>query len=918
MVEQRTPTGPGGAPAPDDDVLLATKLRLPRQRTGTVPRSRLSHRLTEATTRELTLVCAPAGSGKTTLLADWARTARQPVAWLSLDEGDNDVVRFWRYVAAALDQLHGGIERQLAARLAGPRSFHPDMVMATLVNTLTALPDAALLVVDDYHMIDAPAVHGSLTRLLELLPPQLRVVLASRAEPPLPLGRWRARGQLAELRTADLAFRADEAAALLSGIAGAALDDDAVDALTRRTEGWVAGLQLAGLSLRDHPDPDRFVETFSGSHRHVLDYLAEEVLARQPDEVVGLLLETSVLDQVCGPLAQVVTGRGDSQQLLEQIERANLFLVPLDDVRGWWRYHRLFADLLQARLVHEQPGRVPELHRAAAAWWEGHDSEAGQPQWPAAGHAIRHALAAGDPGWAARLVERHFDAAFHRAEETTLARWLAAMPDATVGSRPRLLVIRAFLALLGGRLDETEQLIADAESTLETAGDESFEPSVGRAKSMVANLPAAVAVLRAQLARFRGDTDGAIANGRRARAALTSADRALGAVVDWQLAVADWLQGRVRDAERKLRELVSVQRAGSFRSTWPHYDLGQVLLAQGRLDAALEVFEQVIEDPGLGHVGVAEVGFARDELDAALDHATAGVEACRLLAHDLPLAIALAMLARVRQARGDPEGAAKAIDEAARVVPAGDVTALVNPVPTERARLLLARGEVSEAARWAGVGGWDALDDLSYQREREHLVTARLLLAQGRPDQASALLERLHGPAVAQDRTGSVIEVQALRALSLGAAGDEASALSVLADAVALAQPEGHVRVFTQDGAPMADLLARLVTSGRLDPVIDAPAAGHVGRLLRSVRRASPSAADHARGAAPGLVAPLTDRELEVLELLAAGSSNQQIADRLVVALVTVKKHVSNLLTKLGAANRTEAVARARGLGLLR
>ncbi|HET7516316.1 MAG TPA: hypothetical protein VFN05_01210 [Actinomycetes bacterium] len=257
------------------------------------------------------------------------------------------------------------------------------------------------------------------------------------------------------------------------------------------------------------------------------------------------------------------------------------------------------------------------------------------------------------------------------------------MPNATVGSRPRLLVIRAFLGLLGGRLDETEQLIADAESTLETAGDEPFEPSVGRAKSMVANLPAAVAVLRAQLARFRGDTDGAIAHGRRARAALTSADRALGAVVDWQLAVADWLQGRVRDAERRLRVLVSVQRAGSFRSTWPHYDLGQVLLAQGRLDAALDVFEQVIEDPGL--VGVAEVRFARDELDAALDHATAGVEACRLLAHDLPLAIALAMLARVRQARGDPEGAAEAIDEAARVMPAGDVTGLVNPVPTERA-----------------------------------------------------------------------------------------------------------------------------------------------------------------------------------------------------------------------------------------
>ena len=312
MVEQRTPTAPGGAPAPHDDTLLATKLRLPRQRPGAVPRSRLVHRLTEATARELTLVCAPAGSGKTTLVADWARAARRPVAWLSLDEGDNDVVRFWRYLAAALDQLHGGIQGRLAGLLTGPPPFHPDAVTATVIDTLAGLPEVAVLVVDDYHLIDAPAVHGSLTRLLELLPLQLRVVLVSRAEPSLPLGRWRARGQLAELRMADLTFRADEAAVLLGEVAGAAPGDRAVDVLTRRTEGWAAGLQLAGLSLRDHPDPDRFVETFSGSHRHVLDYLAEEVLARQPDEVVRFLLETSVLDQVCGPLAEAVTGRGDS------------------------------------------------------------------------------------------------------------------------------------------------------------------------------------------------------------------------------------------------------------------------------------------------------------------------------------------------------------------------------------------------------------------------------------------------------------------------------------------------------------------------------------------------------------------------------------------------------------------------------
>jgi LuxR family transcriptional regulator, maltose regulon positive regulatory protein len=516
------------------------------------------------------------------------------------------------------------------------------------------------------------------------------------------------------------------------------------------------------------------------------------------------------------------------------------------------------------------------------------------------------------------LVERHFDAAFHRAEETTLARWLAAMPAGVAGSRPRLLAIRAFLALLGGHLDETEQLIADAEARLATAAEEPFEPSVGRARSMVANLPAAVAVLHSQAARFRGDTDRTIAHARRARAALTGADRALGAVVDWQLAVADWLQGRVRDAELELRDLTGVQRAGSFRTSWPHYDLGQVLVAQGRLAAALRVFEQVIDAPGLGHVGVAEVRYARDELDAALDHASAGVEACRRLAHDLPLAIGLATLARARQAAGDPDGALEAIEEAAGLVPATEVTALLNPVPTVEARLLLARGETDEAARRAAARGWDALDDLRYLREREHLVMARVLLAQGRADQADALLARLHGPALAQDRTGSVLEIQALRALALAAAGDEPAALTALADAVTLAQPEGHVRVFSDEGPPMADLLARLITGGRLAPVADARAASHVGHLLRSFGSASPSPADRDRGAAPGLAEPLTDREMDVLELLAAGRSNQQIADHLFVALVTVKKHVSHILDKLGAANRTEAVARARGLGLLR
>jgi LuxR family transcriptional regulator, maltose regulon positive regulatory protein len=386
MGEPPAPAAPeGGAAGPDE--LLATKLHIPRARRGLVPRPRLAGRLTEALAGELTVVCAPAGFGKTALLADWARRSGRPVAWLSLDAGDNDPVRFWRHVAAALGGVREGVGQRLAPLLGplAPRSF--EAVVTTLVNELAAAPDELVLVLDDYHLIESPAVHESVMFLLGHLPAGLRLAVACRADPPLPLARLRARGQLAELRADQLRFTLEEAAALLREATGPDLPDDAVGALEARSEGWVAGLQLAALSLRGREDVAGFVAAFSGSHRYVLDYLAEEVLDRQPEPVRTFLLETSVLDRLCGPLCDAVTGRADGQRLLEAVDRANLFLTPLDDVRGWYRYHHLFADLLRVRLAQEQPERPPVLHRAAAAWHEQHGL---------ADDAIRHALAAGD------------------------------------------------------------------------------------------------------------------------------------------------------------------------------------------------------------------------------------------------------------------------------------------------------------------------------------------------------------------------------------------------------------------------------------------------------------------------------------------------------------------------------------------
>ena len=911
---------PSQVTASERDVLLATKLHVPHLQPGFVPRARLVEGLDEGLARGLVLVCAPAGFGKTALLADWARRGKWPVAWLSLDAGDNDLARFWRHAATALDQPHPGIAQRVAPSFgsAAPPAF--EGLVTALINELATQPGEAdtVLVLDDYHLIDDQSVHASLMFLLDHRPPALHVLLASRVDPPLALARLRARGQLAELRAADLRFAADEAAALLREAVGRDLPDAAAAALTARTEGWGAGLQLAALSLRGHADVAAFVASFGGSQRFVLDYLTEEVLGQLTEQVRGFLIETSVLERLSGPLCDAVTGRTDSQATLEAIENAGLFVVPLDDVRGWWRYHQLFADLLRARLRQEQPDRLPALHHAAATWCEGHGL---------LDETIRHALSAGDPAWAARLIEQHFDALLRRAEGATVDRWVEALPAELVSARPRLRLIQAVWALVGGRGVEAESLLADAERALTTGGDEPNQPSVGRAASRVANVPAAIALTRAELARRRGDGRQMAALVYQAEAHLTKDDSALRIHVEWFAAVADWLRGRLVPAEHRLVGLVAECRAARERylAVRCACDLGQVRRAQGRLDAALDAYQQALEigtesgrplpPAGVAQVRMSEVLYERDELDAALRRVTEGVGLCRQLAFSQPLANGLATLARIRQARADPAGALGALGEAEQVAAGPDMAGLLNLAPAQRARLLLAQGDVAAAARWTQQCGLGVDDVLSYPKEPEYLVLARVLLARDVSDRALGLLERLLAAATQQGRMGSVIEVRALQALALAARGDEPTALTALAEALRLACPEGYVRVFVDEGEPMAALLGRLVSAQRAEQA----AAGVPLECLAGLLRAFDGRQETSRLGrnVPGLVEPLTGREREVLGLLAAGSSNQRIAEELVVTLDTVKKHVSHVLDKLGAANRTEAVARARQLGLI-
>ena len=543
----------GTAAAKRDD-LLATKLHVPGPRPGFVPRPRLAQRLDEGLGQGLILVCAPAGSGKTVLLADWARLGRPPAAWLSLDAGDNDPARFWRHALAALDHVCPGISERVSPLLGPPAPVSFEGLATALINELAAGPGAGErpLVLDDYHLIGSQPAHASLGFLLEHRPPALSVVLASRADPPLPLARLRARGQLAELRAAELRFTIGEAAAMLREAAGADLPDPAVAVLADRTEGWAAGLQLAALSLRGQADVAGFVSAFTGSNRYVLDFLAEEVLERQSEQVRAFLLETSVLERLSGPLCDAVTGRTGSQALLEQVERAGLFLVPLDEVRGWWRYHHLFADLLRARL-QQVPGRAAQLHRNAATWYEEHGL---------ADDAIGHAVAAGEMTWAARLIEQHFDAVYYwRGEGATIQRWLSALPADLVRSRPRLLLVQALVAATSGNLGAVEPLLDAAERAFAGTAGKPLEPTAGRAGSMLVNVPALIALHRSYLAQLRGDAEGTAAFASTVLAELGEGERLLGSLAQWNLAVAEWLRGWLAEAGRALMSGVTGWRA---------------------------------------------------------------------------------------------------------------------------------------------------------------------------------------------------------------------------------------------------------------------------------------------------------------------------------------------------------------------
>jgi LuxR family maltose regulon positive regulatory protein len=897
--------------------LVETKLYAPRPRRSLVARPRLSGRLRRGAESRLTLVSAPAGFGKTTLLAEWLadRPAGRSVAWLSLEESDRQPASYWTYLITALQTVVPGVGASGLPLLQSAQA-PIETVLTTVLNELGAVPDDLYLVLDDYHLVDGPDIQAGMTFLLEHLPPRVHLVVSAREDPALPLARLRARGELVELRATDLRFTLDEVAAYLNDVPGLELAAGDIAALEGRTEGWIAALQLAALSMQGRDDVAGFIAGFAGDDRYIVDYLVEEVLARQPAHVRGFLVQTSILDRLSGPLCDAVTGQPGGKAMLESLDRANLFLVPLDDRRRWYRYHHLFADVLRTHLLDELPDRVAALHRRASQWYEQH----GEPS-----SAIRHALAGGDVERAADLVELAIPGQRRDRQEATIRGWLVALPGDVVRVRPVLAVGLIGALMSGGEFEGVEERLADVERWLPPTGDGPWAPPEGMVvvdEEEFQRLPGVIEMNRAALALVRGDPSATIGHARQAIDRAAAEDHLTRAGASALCGLALWGGGDLEAAHRAYSEAAEgLRRAGYLADVLGcSITLADIRLTQGRLGEALATYEQalrlasgpdgtVLRGTADMYVGMSQIARERDDLATARRHL---VHAQELGEHTWlpqnPYRWRVAM-ARVREAEGDLDAALGLLEEAQRVY-MGDFSPNVRPIPALRARMLAAGGRVGDAAAWARERGLSADDDLSYLHEFEHITLARVLLARYRKqraapvvDDAARLLRRLLQAAEAGERTGTVIEILVLQALTDHARGDTPGASAALERALTLAEPEGYVRLFAGEGAAMASLLRAAAKQGIVP--------GYARRLLAAVNRSEGTPVQR------GLIEPLSERELEVLRLLGSDLDGPDIARELTVSLNTMRTHTKNIYAKLGVSNRRAAVRRAAELDLL-
>jgi LuxR family maltose regulon positive regulatory protein len=896
--------------------LLSTKLHIPRVRDNAVLRPRLIKILLAGVKhpRSLTLLSGPAGFGKTTLLGRFAADLERPVAWVSLDESDNDPIRFWTYLIAASQSIHAEIGESASALLQSPQPLPDETIPTLLINDLVRLGIDLIIILDDYHAIQNRGIHSALDFLLDHLPENLHIVISTRVDPPWPLARLRARDQLIEIRAADLRFTLDETAVFLNEVMDLNLSAENVAALESRTEGWIASLQLAAISMTGRTDLTDFITTFTGSHVYVAEYLMEEVLARQPEEVKDFLLRTSVLERLNASLCGFVTGHAESQAVLKAIYQSNLFLVPLDDEGHWFRYHHLFGDLLRVRLSQTvSMDDITGLHRRAMTWFEKN---------ALVNDAIHHAFAARDFYAAARLVDQNAFQVMIRGELTTLLGWIDALPGEVLQIHPSLLIKKAWVLTLTGAVRQVEPLLQQAEARIET---NDTSPS---ARELLGN----AAAMRGFFAMMRGEYPRALEFAKRADDLLPASDVHISWLVPYTLGSAHRSQGDYEQAVEAFERQAQMAEKYDNLILWATgiTEVAIVRRLQGRLREAASTCLQALQTIGergasqFGSLAKLEVPLIevlreQNELEEAYRRVMDVI--ARMQNWPMPTDRIFAYLAQihVQAAIGDLDGAFKVLDRAKELKAKNPVLAnLARSVDLSEIRLCLASGETTTAARLleALQPGTSLTVSL---REQELVLLARVHVAQNKLEEAEQILSSLAAGAEAGGRNNALVEILALLARSWRAKGDQEKALMILSKALSLAEPEKFMRTFIDEGAAMHQLLHAL--SGTLAVTTDEPSVrlrDYAARLLTAFPHANtPGLPSFSVVDKSGLIDPLTPRELEVLRLIADGNSNQAIAEKLFITVSAVKKHTGNIFGKLSVNSRTQAVAWARQLGLL-
>ncbi len=925
--------------------ILVTKLFIPTTRPEIVPRPRLIKRLNSGLHRKLTLISAPAGFGKTTLVTEWLDNLRgdtqqedptiNRIAWLSLDDGDNDPTRFLTYFVAALNQIEG-IEATLGKgsldMLQSPQPPTTEAVLTPLINEITAIPDQVFLVLDDYHLIDAQPVHDTLNFLLENLPSHLHLVIATREDPLLPLSRLRAREQLTELRAADLRFSSTEAAEFLNHIMGLTLSKEDIASLEIRTEGWIAGLQLAALALQGtissqgQADISKLIQSFTGTNRLVLDYLIEEVLSQQSEDIQTFLLQTALLERLNSSLCNTLTGSGNSQAILEMLDRANLFIVPLDNERRWYRYHHLFADLLRQRLSHIQPEQVDTLHQRASEWYEQHGFM---------DDAIEHVLVIEDFDRAAYLIDQHADTLWQHGEHRKLPRLLDKVPIELIYFKPQLCVFHAWYSFIHGQQEMTKQCLQAAERALDINSDP-FTEAGQQQQAQLSDpqkelLLGRIAAIRAFMDSFRGDVPGLIQHSRQALEYLPERERIWRSIT--ALTLGD-MYGFIGDMpasyEARFEAYRACRTAGdTYYTMLASSKLAITLRAQGRLQQTLDLCEEQIQAArefgysqsplnGFLLVLLGEALAEINDLDKALDLVVKGIDITEHRGNLVFVGWGYVSLIRIQFSKGDLAAVEAIIQKMENMTRESNVPAwIMRLMMIWQVRTWLVQSNLDAASQWVRdcelSTDVDALplQEIDFFSLFDYIVLARILIAQGQLDESIKLLEHLLIVADSGGRIASMIEILMLQALAFQKLSDPTRSMSALKQSLTLAELGGFIRIFVDEGPPMARLLYDALSQG-ISP-------DYVQRLLAAFPDVEPEQANASKIQTPEAewIEPLSERELDVLQLIAEGLTNQEIASKLYLSLNTVKAHTRAIYSKLGVNSRTQATARARLLGLL-